>query len=82
MKYWDVTVTGLGGPMGEYAAREYEIFTETPAQAIDQGIAAFLADKQLHGREPYHFYSARVSEGRMPIRIKGGAIERGLDHVP
>ena len=41
MKKWHVEATALGGPMGEFASRRYQVEAETAGQAADKAISVF-----------------------------------------
>ena len=51
MKYWFVTVRGLGGPAGEFCSRSYQIHKPTAPEALSAALLEFSRDDNEAGEK-------------------------------
>lgn len=72
---YDVQVRGLGGPMGEFCGRSYQVEADTYGQAVDKAVVAAnedfdkMASKYADPKpNRYHLYSLTVNEAMQTIR--------------
>jgi hypothetical protein len=65
---WSVKVIGLGGPLGDFFERSYQVSAETAGESVDAAIKAFLASHQKNG---FEFCSAQVNSIQDGIEVLG-----------
>jgi hypothetical protein len=65
---WSVKVIGLGGTLGDFFERNYQVSAETAGESVDAAIKAFLA---AHQKDGFEFCSAKVCSAQDCIEVLG-----------